>query len=374
MQRSQKSKILNDLKKKLVFIVGPRQVGKTWLSKEIMKEYKTPLYFSYDSIKDRNIIKNESWGEDTDLIVLDEIHKMRDWKNYLKGVYDTKNSNLHILVTGSARLDVFKNAGDSMAGRYRTHHLLPIDYKEVFYSKLEKKININKLMERGGFPEPLLSVSENDRRVWRNLYNDSLIKEDVLSIKSIENINAIRHVFDLLRYKVGSPISYKSIAEDIGISPVTVKSYIAILEALYVIFIIKPYSKKIKRSILKEPKVYFYDNGLVIGEEGIQFENMLAISLQKYAHNTSDETGIKTKIYTLRNKQRNEIDFLIVKDDLPYLAIEAKLSDDKYSDNLKYFKDNYNIDGVQVVKNLKHNSTIKGYGKVEKAEDFLKSL
>ena len=89
----------------------------------------------------------------------------------------------------------------------------------------------------------------------------------------------MRGVFDRLRSSVGSVISYKSIAEDLGISPITVKRYIQLLEALYIIFQVKPYSKKISRSILKEPKVYFYDNGLVDGDEGVKFENFIAVSL-----------------------------------------------------------------------------------------------
>jgi len=131
MERYQKRAILRDLNKKMVFLAGPRQAGKTTLAKNIAQEFKDSfVYLNYDRLEDRKIIVKEAWLPSTELIILDEIHKMPKWKNYLKGVYDTKSSHQKILVTGSARLEIFNKVGDSLAGRYFLHRLMPLSPAE----------------------------------------------------------------------------------------------------------------------------------------------------------------------------------------------------------------------------------------------------
>ncbi|KKR79729.1 MAG: hypothetical protein UU24_C0003G0019 [Candidatus Nomurabacteria bacterium GW2011_GWA2_40_9] len=374
MQRIQKEIILKDLKKKLVFIVGPRQVGKTWLSKEIMKEYKNPLYLSYDSLKDRKTIKSEIWPSNTDLIVFDEIHKMPKWKTYLKGIFDTKKDDLYILITGSASMNAHRNAGDSMAGRFRLHHLMPISIKELKLDNLLREGSVNKLTDIGGFPEPYFSKSKDESLLWLNSYADTLLREDIFDFKYIDNFKAIKDVFELIRTKVGSPISYSSIAENVGISSATVKSYISILESLYIIFLIKPYTKKVHRSILKEPKVYFYNTGFVQGDEGVKFENMIAVSLLKHAHAQTDETGKVTILATLRNKQKNEVDFVLVENEEVKEMVEVKLSESKLSEGLKYFNSKYGWKGYQVVRDLRYALEPIPNMQIVKAEEYLKTL
>ena len=178
MRRVQKQQILKDLKKKMVFIVGPRQVGKTYLAKEIMKGYKNPVYLNYDSPIDRKFILECSWAENIDLLVLDELHKMPKWKNFLKGLYDTKRENLHLLVTGSARLDTYRRAGDSMAGRFFVQHLMPFSLKELQGTAFEN--DLLKLTERSGFPQPFLAEDEEQVKLWRTNYVDSLMRDDVV--------------------------------------------------------------------------------------------------------------------------------------------------------------------------------------------------
>ena len=273
IQRKVKENVLSDLKKKMVFIVGPRQVGKTWLAKEIMKSYKNPLYLNYDNIEHKEVMKNYNWLPDVDLLVFDEIHKMPKWKTHLKGIFDTKKDDLHILITGSASMNAHRHAGDSMAGRFRLHHLMPFTLAEL--QNVYKEVSLDTLLERSGFPEPLLAEDTNIADHWRGVYIDILLRQDVLDFEEIDKVNTVRLIYDLLKTKVGSPISYSAIARDVGISSVTVKKYIAILEALYIVFIIKPYTHKINRSILKEPKIYFFDYG-VINNEGVRFENLVA--------------------------------------------------------------------------------------------------
>jgi len=371
MEREQKKQIIQDLTKKIVFLVGPRQAGKTWLAKDIGLQYEKTVYLNYDRFEDRDIIRKEEWLEDIDLLILDELHKMKNWKNYLKGVYDTKPSKLKILVTGSARLDTFRQSGDSLAGRYFLHHLLPFSLAELKKQKREE--GIDRLLKRGGFPEPFLAASDVDADRWRKQYVDGLIREDILNFQKIDDLKAIRLVFETLKRKVGSPISYSAIAGDIGISSVTVKKYINILEALYIIFKITPYTKKISRSILKEPKIYFFDNGLVEGGEGFKFENLIAASLYKHVVARQDYLGKNDRLHYLRTKENREVDFVIASDDADQQIIEAKLSDSLPTSNLRYFAEKYGFSATQVVKNLKRER-LSGGIKVRRAQNYLQEL
>lgn len=372
MDRQQKNQIIKDLNKKIVFLVGPRQVGKTWLSKKISQNYEKSVYLNYDNLEDRMMIEKEQWLENTELLIFDELHKMKGWKNYLKGVYDTKPDKLKILVTGSARLEVFRQTSDSLAGRFFVHHLMPLSLSELKQTKTSG--SLDKLISRGGFPEPFLAEDDIEANRWRAQYADSLIRTDVLDFEKINDYKAIKMVFELLRRKVASPISYNSIAEDVGVSPVTVKKYINILESLYIVFKVTPYSKKIARSILKEPKIYFYDNGLVIGEAGVIFKNLIANSLLKSILAENDYLGKSKQLHYLRTKEGQEVDFAVADDGNKLSGImEAKLAEGDLSKNLKYFSDKYNLAGVQIVKNLKRE---KHLGKVNivRADNYLKEL
>lgn len=371
MQRIQTKDILKDLKKKLVLLVGPRQVGKTWLAKSITKDFQNPVYLNYDQIKDKKIIADQAWLDTTDLLILDELHKMENWKSYLKGVYDTKPDFLQILVTGSARLDVYDTLGDSLAGRYFRHRLLPLSLSEL--KQAGEKIDLNKLMSRSGFPEPYFSESDLEAERWRMQYSNSLLSTDVFEFEKIQNIKAMQLLFSLLRNRVGSPISYQSLSEDIGISPATVKLYIQILESLFVVFKVTPYSKKIARSILKAPKIYFFDTALVEADEGIKLENLVAVSLLKDLYAKVDYQAKKYTLHYLRTKDGQEVDFCIALDNKVESIIEVKLSDDNPTKSLLYFMNKYGYPAVQVVKSLRQSHQV-GTVKIISAEDFLSSL
>lgn len=371
MDRYQKKAILSDLQKKMVFLSGPRQSGKTTLSKMIAKEFKSFIYLNYDRIGDRKIILKESWLPSTELIILDEIHKMDKWKNYLKGVYDTKLAHQKILVTGSSRLEIFNKVGDSLAGRYFLHRLMPLSVKEC--DEVKVKYTLDRFLERGGFPEPFLADDLIDAKRWRLQYVDSLLRIDVLDFENIHNLNAIRLVFELLRDRVGSPISYSSIARDVAISPNTVKKYVQILEALYIIFKVTPFSHNIARSLLKEPKIYFFDTGLVNGNDGVKFENFVAMSLLKHVLANID---YEAKIYTLNylhTKEKREVDFALSINKRIEKIIEVKYANNSINPNLFYFHKKYNLSAMQVVKELKQQRMENGI-EIVRGLNFLKSL
>ncbi len=371
MMRPQFEIILNDLKKKMVLLVGPRQSGKTTLAKELTSYYQKPLYLNYDHIKDRTMIQEQLWLPETDLLILDELHKMHDWKNYLKGYYDTKPEHQHILVTGSARLDLYDQIGDSLAGRYFRHRLLPLSLAELHQAKINN--DIQDLIERGGFPEPYFSETNLDAKRWRAQYINSILSTDIFEVDNIQNLKAFRTVFDLLRHRVGSPVSYQSLAEDIGVSPTTIKKYIEILAAVYVIFSVTPYSNNIARSLLKEPKIYFFDTALVEGGSGPSLENTVAVSLLKSLYARNDQCAEENVLHYLRTKDGEEVDFAICNNHQVQTIFEVKVSDANISKSLYKFKHKYDFESVQLVQHLKHEYQDKNI-KVLNAADYLKNL
>ncbi len=355
----------------MVLLTGPRQAGKTTLARDIAKEFSSSLYLTYDRSEDRKILIEESWLPSTELLIFDEIHKMPEWKNYLKGVFDTKLPNQKILVTGSARLEIFTQVGDSLAGRYFLHRLMPLSPAEC--DKVHVSYTLDHFLERSGFPEPFLAEKSVDAARWRLQYVDSLLREDVLNFKNIHNINAIRLVFELLRERVGSPISYTSIAEDVAIAPNTVKKYIQILEALYIVFRVTPFSKNIARSLLKEPKLYFFDIGLVKGDVGVKFENFVATCLLKHVFAKIDYEAKPYTLQYLHTKEGHEVDFALIHDQNIEKIIEVKQANHTLGSGLCYFHEKYKLPAVQVVKELKRERLEKSI-EVKLGLHFLQSL
>jgi predicted AAA+ superfamily ATPase len=294
---------------------------------------------------------------------------MPGWKNYLKGVFDTKSDNLKILVTGSARLDLLRQTGDSLAGRFFTHRLMPFSISELQEDKLSN--NIERFIQRGGFPEPFLVEDEVEAKRWRNQYIDGLIRTDILDFERIHDFRAIQMVFELLRRRVGSPVSYASIARDVKASPTTIIKYIQVLEALYIIFRVAPYSRNIARSILKEPKIYFFDNSLVTGDDGTKFENFIAVSLLKHIYARNDYEGEKFELKYIRTKDKKEIDFCLINTNEIEEVIEVKNRDSNISKNLRYFCQKYDLKGTQIVKELKREKEIERIS-IRNAHSYLK--
>jgi predicted AAA+ superfamily ATPase len=352
--------IKRDLSKKMVILTGPRQVGKTYLAKELMKEFRNAQYLNYDNIDDARIIRNQTWSLGANFLVLDEIHKMKGWKGYIKGIYDTKPTEQSILITGSARLDAFRQTGESLAGRYFPYHLNPISIREVrdFVSPHEALSLLNRL---GGFPEPFLSGSETEAARWRNQYYTDLIREDILEFSRIHEIKAIRLLVELLRERVGSPLSYASIAEDLQIAPNTARKYVEILESLCIIFLVRPFHANIARAVLKEPKAYFFDTGYVKGDEGLRLENTCALCLLKHTQYLQDTAGEDISLHYIRTRDGKEVDFALCREDRIATLIEVKLTDSRPSSSLIYFHKRIpNVAPVQLVQNLRQEESING--------------
>ncbi|OGQ99242.1 MAG: hypothetical protein A2505_05865 [Deltaproteobacteria bacterium RIFOXYD12_FULL_55_16] len=370
MNRLQLPLIKKDLDRKLVFITGPRQVGKTWLALALLKDAVNGVYLNYDNLEDRAIISKAAWLPSTELLVLDELHKMAEWKNYLKGIFDTRPPQLKILVTGSARLDTFRSSGDSLAGRYFRHRLNPLSVDEI---PAASEATLDTLMIRGGFPEPFLAETDQDADRWRMQYVDGLIRTDILDFERIHDLKAVQLTLELLRRRAGSPISITSLAQDVACSPNTIKKYLEIFEALFIVFRVTPFHQNIARSLLKEPKLYFYDTGMVKGDNGIRFENMMAVSLLKHVNAIEDYQGKRATLHYLRTKEKKEVDFALAVEDQPTTLIEVKLSDSELSPALKYFHEKYNLPAVQVVRHLRQER-MAGDIPIRRALAFLREL
>ncbi len=373
INRYLKNHILKDINKKLIIISGPRQCGKTTFSKLLIPEYD---YINYDSSEDRTILLKKSWDRTKPLIIFDEIHKMKNWKSYLKGVYDKEGIPPAIIVTGSARLEMMREAGDSLAGRFFRFRLHPFDVKELCSVLPEEKPDkvLNQLLLLGGFPEPYLENSLDYYHRWRKTNIDSVIRQDLLSLNFVRDISAIETLIELLRTRVGSPISYSSLARDLQYDPKTIKNWLKILEDLYIIFKITPYHKNVARSLLKEPKYYFYDTGIVLGDKGIKLENLVACSLLKECQFLEDYLGIDYNLNYLKNKQGQEVDFFVGINN-KFTLLEVKYSDNNLSKNIVYFKNIFpTAKAVQIVKNCNREHTFENSIEIRNCANWLANL
>jgi predicted AAA+ superfamily ATPase len=374
MKRYLDDRVRLDLAQKMVFLTGPRQVGKTTLSQQLMVQ-TGGQYLNYDVAADRALILKQRWRPQAALLVLDEIHKMPHWKSWLKGVYDGKPAAQRLLVTGSARLDTFRQSGESLAGRFFGIRLHPISVREwCEQTGAQADAALTHLLARGGFPEPCLAESLEQAERWRRQYFDGLVRDDVLEFSRIQEVNTIKLFAHMLRSRVGSPLSLASMARDLAVSPVTLKKYLDILEALFVVFVVRPWHDNIARSVLQAPKVYFYDTGLVEGDEGIRFENLMATALLKHVQWQHDVLGQETGLHYIRTKDDAEVDFALSEKKQLTQLVECKLSDDKPHRGLRRFALQHpGAEASQVVRNLRHSYSV-GELTLSRADEFLNGL
>lgn len=355
MQRYLTKPILQDLPSKIVLLTGPRQCGKTTCARGLYSDYD---YFNYDHGEDRILLQKKHWDREKKLVIFDELHKMRQWKRWIKGVYDVEGIPPQLLVTGSAQLDTHRKVGDSLAGRYFQFRMHPLDLHEILqYWKKDMHAAFDRLWHCSGFPEPFLKGSPEFYYRWRHSHTDIILRQDLIDLYVIRDIQSIQTLVLLLGSRVGNTVSYANLARDLECDANTVKRWIQLLENLYIVFRVTPYSKKIARAILKEPKFYFYDFNYV-KEDSAKLENMVACALLKKLQYIEDTTGAYTALRYLRTKQGHEIDFLITKNDQPTHLIEVKTSDDEPSKSFLHFSSFIkNTINIQLVKNIRREKS-----------------
>jgi len=371
MNRYLEKYILEDLPSKIVLLTGPRQTGKTTLSKMLISNYD---YLNFDNPEHRLSLLERSWDRSKKIVIFDELHKLKNWKSWLKGIYDTECFPPSILVTGSAKLDTYKKVGDSLAGRFFQFRLHPLDLKEIKNKLLPDSLPaaLDQLLEISNFPEPFLRGTRRFYNRWKRSHLDIILKQDLLDLENVRQISSIEILIQLLRKRVGSPISYSSLAGDLQCSDKTVKRWLTILENMYVVFRISPFHRNVARSILKAPKFYFYDTGQVLGNEGARLENLVAGALLKEIHFLEDCLGERCELYFLRTKDGREIDFFVTRDDSPLLMLEVKWSDSKPSRNFQAFSKFFpNTRKIQLVKGLDREKTYPDGTEIRSAHNWL---
>ena len=350
-------------------------MGKTFLSKNVLEQvYPTGRYFNWDFAQDQQDLLSLKWNDNNGLIVFDELHKYKNWKNWIKGVFDTHNRSLHFLVTGSARLDIYKRGGDSLLGRYHYWRLHPFGFDECPENMTPKEV-FKRLMTVGGFPEPFLDGDEREARRWRRERFDRVLKEDIRDLESIRHISLLDLFIHQLKTRVGSLIVMSNIAGEIQVSPKTIKNWLDVLERMYLIFAVSSYTKNLPRAVIKPPKVFFYDNGDVIGDEGAVFENLVATQLLKRLHFMEDRDGYRYELRYIRDKEGREVDFVLLKEGKIQELIEVKFSDDKISNHLQYYAEKLNPPkATQIVATLKHPYSSGKINVVDPVTYFLQNL
>jgi uncharacterized protein len=357
------SLIAEDLNSKMVFLGGPRQVGKTTVARALAENCRNPVYLNWDSRPHRQTIMRRQWVPESDLIILDEIHKYSKWKSLVKGMWDTRRPQERILITGSSRLDIFRRGGDSMQGRYHHYRLHPFSFAEIQngilarapYRKDPPELEfsppskgVDELLRFGGFPEPFLAGDERTWSRWQKERIDRVFREDIRDVENVRSMAQVELLADLIPHRVGSPASVLSLSADIEASPKTVKSWVELLCRNYYVFRVPPYHRNLARALKKESKLYLWDWSQV-PDPGARFENMVGAHLLKMAHFYEDAHGIRTELYYVRDLEKREVDFLVVWDRTPWLLVECKLTRERSLGTMRYMKERLKPKAAYVV-------------------------
>jgi hypothetical protein len=327
--------IEEDLKEKMVFLSGPRQVGKTSLALKLLRgDESHPGYFNWDDMEDQTRLLQKEFPPDQKLLVFDEIHKYKRWRNWLKGLYDKTRSRRQYLVTGSARLDLYRRGGDALTGRYHFYKLHPLSLSEVDTDLTAAPVQ--HLLRFGGFPEPVVAQSEKKLRRWQKERVQQVLRDDLRNLEKVEDLTHLSLLTERLPDLVGSPLSLNALREDLQVAYGTVRNWLIILEKLFVLFRISPLGGPKIRAVKKEQKAYLWDWSLV-SDPGARFENMVASHLLKYCDFVEDTEGYKMELRYLRDTDGREVDFVVLKENRPLFAVECKVGDKAEAKEIRYF-------------------------------------
>lgn len=342
LKRYLSSSVKADLRRKMVLVGGPRQVGKTTLALSLLGA-RTPRHRGYLNWDDPTVrpqlLRGELPGNER-IIVLAEIHKHPRWWNLVKGFYDTVGDQILFLITGSARLDYYRKGGDSLQGRYHYYRLHPFSLREINNKPTQNDVEL--LMRFGGFPEPLLSANTRVWRRWQRERLSRVVYEDLRDLENVREIGLVELLVEALPDRVGSPLSIKSLREDLNVAHETVERWVGILENMYVCFRIPPYGGPKIRAVKKEKKLYLWDWSQVSGA-GERFENLVACQLLKFCHFLEDTQGYAMELRFIRDTDRREVNFVVIRDRKPLFAVECKSGEKQVNPAIKYYKERTNI-------------------------------
>ncbi len=378
--------VLEDLSENMVFIGGPRQVGKTTLARDLVGSHFKTNYYNWDKVQHRVKALKGEWNPDAELIVLDEYHKHRKWKSWIKGEYDVHKSKFKFLLTGSAHLEIYRKGGDSLQGRYHYHTLFPFTANEmntvlpeihpgeelVFPENVDKE-NLEILYRFGGFPEPLNKQIPRFHRRWHNERMERFFKEDIRELTMIKDLGNLTLLASLLPGKVASILSVNSLANDLQVNFKTVANWLDVFDGFYYTFRLAPYQAKAIASVRKEKKLYLWDWPLVT-EKGPRIENMVAMHLLKFCNYLYHYDGWNVSLMFLRDSAGREVDFMVTFEGRPWFAVEVKTKDTKLSGPLHYFKEKLAIPYCYQVTYDSDDDFMKGGIRIMPVSRFLGAL
>ena len=379
--------VSGDLRDKMVFVGGARQVGKTTFATELVApRFKGSVCFNWDNRADRRRIAASAWPGDAELLIFDEIHKYRKWKTLLKGEYDKLKDRYRFLVTGSARMDVYRRGGDSLQGRYHYFRLHPFSLAEMLgtgrrlsaggeieVGSVDREAELADLLRFGGFPEVLFKANMRLLRRWQNEKNERLFREDIRDSENIRDLGSMKLLGDLLPDRSSGLLSVQSLCQDVEASHRAVSHWLDVLESFYYLYRIRPYHRRVLRSLRKEAKLYLWDWS-ELNDEGKRFENLVASHLLKLVQFLHDRDGHKTELHFLRNQEKKEVDFLVTLDAKPWFAVECKLNDETPWQPLRYFRDRLEIPFVYQVLRRPHVDRFADGVRIVSAGRFLAGL
>ncbi|MDH4466842.1 MAG: AAA family ATPase [Bacteriovoracaceae bacterium] len=329
--------VMNEfLENRMVFVGGPRQVGKTTMCLSFLRKptINSEAYLNWDDLPSRDQLKNAILPVSEKIICIDEIHKYKLWRSLIKGMYDKKKNIYKFIVTGSARLDHYRKEGDSLLGRYRYLRLHPLSLGEL---KKYDSTTIQLLLKFGGFPEPFFNGTEKNWKLWQRERSYRIIYDDIRDLERVKEISSLELLADALPQRVGSPLSINNLSQDLEAHHATMKNWLQILDNVYFSFRIPPFGAPKLRAVKKEQKLYLWDWSS-IEDIGIKFENMVASQLLKYCHFLEDSEGEKMELRFLRDHDKREIDFVVLKNKIPIFAVECKTGERSLSPHIKYFQ------------------------------------
>lgn len=380
------SSVCEDLKEKMVFLGGARQVGKTTFATQLVSRHFRSRYYNWDKIPERRDALKGVWPADVELIILDEFHKHRKWKTWIKGEYDSLKSKFNFLLTGSARLDIYRRGGDSLQGRYHYYRLHPLtvaelgnrylNYRpqeELRFSEALLKDEFESLFYYGGFPEPFLRQDERHLRRWQNERLERFFKEDIRDLTQIHDFGHLALLAELLPERVGSILSINALAEDLQVNFRTVANWLDVFENFYYCFRLAPYQSRKIASVRKEKKLYLWDWS-ELKSEGAKLENLVASHLLKFCHYLHDCEGWKVDLHYLRDHTGREVDFLVSHDHSPWFAVEVKNGERSISRELYYFRDKLKIPYCYQVNGSSESDYFKDGVRVLHVSKFLSAL
>lgn len=345
-----------DNHRQMLFVSGPRQVGKTTLAKTVLPVAR---YFNYDNPTDALVLAKGADALASALrldapsrafrsAIFDEIHKLRNWKKLMKGFFDVYGERLKLIATGSARMDVYRRGGDSLMGRYFAYRLHPftiaelaspmVDLEAVFQRPKDvSAVDVGRLMEFGGYPEPYLDGTRRFYNRWQNSRMDKIFNEDLRDLSRVQDIRGVRSLAELLKARVTGEINHVSLGRDLGVTSDTVKSWISLLESVYFCYEVRPYFRNVANSIRKTPKIYLWDWSCLT-DAGARSENFVASHLLKAVQWWTDAGLGNFELCYIRDKQQHEVDFAVIKEGVPFMLVEVKSSmSESLSSSLKSF-------------------------------------